>query len=118
MASQEHRKLQSQDDQALSVQDLKSQYKLTSLDLLECAQHIPGVDSSADTDVAQRESRLLSVQEDLLDQITDYDITSTEEATALAEFWTDLNASDDEPRPEDKLAAALGQFIRTHKAAF
>jgi len=92
--------------------DLTSSYKLASLDLLECGEHIPGADSTVDKDMTERENRLLSRQDDILARIAALDISSAEDANILANFWMDLHKSDDNERPSDKLVMSLCRYIQ------
>lgn len=90
--------------------DLKSEYQIISLKLLECGQHVPGEDVSRDLEVEQREDRLLTAQDDILDTIATLEITSQEEADLLAELWTDVEKSQEDPLPSSGLVRSIIEF--------
>jgi len=95
-----------------TVHELKSYYKLTSLELLKCGQHIPGEDSLADREMTEKEVKLLSRQDDILDNFTSLEIKSPEDASLIANLWMDLHKSEDSDLPSDRLALALCNYIQ------
>ena len=92
------------------LEDLKSEYQIISLKLLECAQHVPGEDISRDQEMEQREERLLSTQDDILETITTLEITSQEEADLLLDLWTQVEKSQEDPAPSSGLMRSIIEF--------
>jgi len=95
-----------------TVHELKSYYKLTSLELLKCGQHIPGEDSLVDQEMADKEVRLLSRQDDILDNLASLEIKSPEDASLIAHLWMDIYKSEDSDLPSNRLALALCRYIQ------
>ena len=92
------------------LEDLKSEYQIISLKLLECAQHVPGEDISRDQEMEQREERLLSTQDDILETIATLEITSQEEADLLLDLWTQVEKSQEDPAPSSGLMRSIIEF--------
>ena len=93
-----------------TLQSLKSEYKLLSLKLLECGQHIPGSDHIIDQEMAEREDRLITQQEDILDRVAALNISSKDEAGLLADLWMDVSASEADPLPSNQLVKSIIDF--------
>ena len=92
------------------LEDLKSEYQIISLKLLECAQHVPGEDISRDQEMEQREERLLSTQDDILETIATLEITSQEEADLLLDLWAQVEKSQEDPAPSSGLMRSIIEF--------
>ena len=93
-----------------TLQSLKSEYKLLSLKLLECGQHVPGSDNIIDQEMAEREDRLITQQEDILDRVAALNISSKDEAGLLADLWMDVSASEADPLPSTQLVKSIIDF--------
>lgn len=93
-----------------TLQSLKSEYKLLSLKLLECGQHIPGSDNTVDQEMAEREDRLITQQEDILDRVAALNISSKDEAGLLADLWMDVSSSEADPLPSNQLVKSIIDF--------
>ena len=93
-----------------TLQSLKSEYKLLSLKLLECGQYVPGSDHIIDQEMAEREDRLITQQEDILDRVAALNISSKDEAGLLADLWMDVSASEADPLPSTQLVKSIIDF--------
>ena len=93
-----------------TLQSLKSEYKLLSLKLLECGQHVPGSDNIIDQEMAEREDRLITQQEDILDRVAALNISSKDEVGLLADLWMDVSASEADPLPSTQLVKSIIDF--------
>jgi len=93
-----------------TLQSLKSEYKLISLKLLECGQHIPGDDNAVDQEMAEREDKLITEQEGILDRVAAMNISSKEEADMLADLWMDVSASEADPLQSTQLVKSIIEF--------
>ena len=106
------KKLQNyQETQTPKLENLKSAYKRLSLDLILCAQHIPGEDPNADKEMAEREDRLLFAQEDILQSLADYEISSDEEAADFANLWVELQKAEDADLPSNHLISVFNNLL-------
>ena len=93
-----------------TLQSLKSEYKLLSLKLLECGQHVPGSDNTIDQEMAEREDRLINQQEDILHRVAALNISSKDEAGLIADLWMDVSASEADPLPSTQLVKSIIDF--------
>ena len=93
-----------------TLQSLKSEYKLLSLKLLECGQHVPGSDNTIDQEMAEREDRLITQQEDILDRVVALNISSKDEVGLLADLWMDVSSSEADPLPSTQLVKSIIDF--------
>ncbi len=96
--------------QTPKLADLKSEYQIISLKLLECGQHVPGEDLTRDLEVEQREDKLLAAQDDILDTIATLEITSQEEADLLVDLWRNIDISQDDPVPSSGIVRSIIEF--------
>ena len=93
-----------------TLQSLKSEYKLLSLKLLECGQHVPGSDNTIDQEMAERADRLITQKEDILDRVAALNISSKDEAGLIADLWMDVSASEADPLPSTQLVKSIIDF--------
>ena len=111
MRSQVNIRKQVQETETQTLAYLKSNYERLSLDLIVCAQHIPGEDLRADQEMQEREERLLSSQEDILEQLANYTISSEAESTELADFWSDLHKTEDSDLPSRQSVSVFNNVL-------
>ena len=60
--------------------------------------------------MAEREDRLITQQEDILDRVAALNISSKDEAGLLADLWMDVSASEADPLPSNQLVKSIIDF--------
>lgn len=111
MDSQLKTKINDLGNEASKLQDLRSSYKRLSLDLIACGQHIPGEDPQSDKEMREREDRLLFAQEDILETLAQFEISSDAEAVEFANLWEELQRSEDDDLPSNHLISVFNNLL-------
>lgn len=75
------------DIEALEKADVDLRFEVAALKLHECALHIPGEDLEKDTKIAELESQLLYLQEELLEKTSDFEIKTDVEFRQMKNLW-------------------------------
>ena len=94
-----------------TVENLKSSYRRLSLDLIVCAQHVPGKDLLLDKEMTEREDRLLFAQEEILHSLARYELSSEEDVVDLVEFWVNLQKTEDADLPSTQSVSIFNNVL-------
>ena len=101
------------DIEGLEKTDIDLRFEIAALKLNECAMHVPGIDLDKDKEVAELESQLLYLQEDILEKTSKIEIKSDLDYKQTKNLWRlakgmklekDLNIL-------DQLALSLFQYL-------
>lgn len=92
--------------------DLDMQFEVITQKLKECALHKPGIDLEKDKQVSKLETHLLSLQEDILEKMTQVQINNDEDFKIAKKLWhsaIDFQDGRDIDLP-DRIALSLFQY--------
>lgn len=94
------------------VNDLNLRFEVLTLKLRECALHVPGNDLDKDFEIAELESQLLFLQEELLEKTTEIEIKTKSDFKQARDVWQLAKGLKFETNINflDRLALSLFQF--------
>ncbi len=97
--------------------DLEMSYQVAALTLQECALHEPGSDLKRDAEITALEYKLLSLQEDILEKTTKFEISNDEDFRVIKSLWESAKCfkQTDDMNLLDRLAFSLFQYAEQNR---